>query len=434
MKNKLLRSVLAPALVLLCLFFVSAQARAEGTRSSVRDWKGAAPVEGCWIDHTLDADGSRYENEPVNVRLVRVGLDYDKEAVSTVHLFATQPGGYRIGYYDEERNFVELSRTPNREVWVMVGSTDEEGLLLMDDGFKTFFTSGEREHLAVEPINGEIYYYDVGTYRGGIECRITPNYRIAVINCVDLENYVKGVIPYEMGGGWPLEALKAQAVCARTYAVYNQNQFEEFGFDITDDTESQVYRGVGAANERTDEAVNATRGRLVRYKGKVCRIYYSAADGGATEDGRYVFDADEPYLLGKRDPFEDQEYFDYRYWTARYTGADISSKLSRQGYRMGEIESMEPIYSAQHNVIAVRFTSVTGEQMRLDGRESYSFLVLPSCRFTLEKKDDGYFVFSGTGLGHNCGMSQWGARAMDELYGYNYEDIIRFYFTGAYAA
>ena len=91
-----------------------------------------------------------------------------------------------------------------------------------------------------------------------------------------------------------MEALKAQAVCARTYAVYNQNAYEAYCFDLTDNTESQVYRGTTWATERTDAAVDATRGELVRYEGEVCEIYYFAADGGATEDGRYVFDTDRP--------------------------------------------------------------------------------------------------------------------------------------------
>ena len=433
MKNRFLRRAFALALTAACLLGCSALAHAEEPETSIRDWKGAAPAEGCWIDHTLYADAGAYDNPPTDVKIVRVGLDYDKDAVSAAHFTGELAGGFRIGYYDEDREFVEQLRTESRDVWVMVGDSDDDCLLVLDGNFRTLLSSGQRPHVAVEAVNGETYYSDI-RYRGGFECRMTPNYRITVINCVDLENYVKGVIPYEMGSGWPLEALKAQAVCARTYAVYNQNQFEEFGFDITDDTESQVYRGTVAANDHTDEAVNATRGKLVRYKGEVCQIYYSAADGGATEDGRYVFGADHPYLLGKRDPFEDSEYFSYRHWTSTYNGVEIARALSKKGYRMNEIESMDPIYSAQGNVIAIRYTSISGEQMRLDGRESYAILFLPSARFTLEKKSGGAFVFSGTGLGHNCGMSQWGARAMDENYGYTYDEIIRFYFTGAYVA
>ena len=433
MRKAFLRKTLAFLLALSLLYCAAPLALAEEDESSIRDWKGTAPVEGPWLDHRFDADGSLYVNPPVDVRIVRVGLDYDKHAVYSARFTCTGGEGFRIGYYDQDRNFVERTRTESGNLRVALSTQTDEGMAVFDDWNRHLYGCAEGESLALLPASGETRYGD-WRYRGGFECRFSEEGLITVINCVDLEDYVKGVIPYEMSPGWPLEALKAQAVCARTYVVYNQNQYEEFGFDVTADTESQVYHGTLYANDHSDEAVNATRGKVIRYKGEVCRIYYSAADGGATEDGRYVFDADLPYLCGKRDPFEDAAVFDYRYWTERYFGWQITGMLRKGGYPIESVESVEPIYSAQNNVIAIRFTSVTGEQMRLDGRECYTILRLPSCRFTIERDGEGRFVFNGAGLGHNCGMSQWGARAMDEVYGYTYEDIIRFYFTGAYVA
>ena len=245
---------------------------------------------------------------------------------------------------------------------------------------------------------------------------------------------MKGVVPYEMGGNWPMEAPKAQAVCARTYVVYNQNAYAEQGFDITDDTESQVYRGTAWANEKTDAAVEETRGQLIRYQGEVCQIYYFAADGGATEDGRYAFDAQRPYLLGKRDPFERAMVFPCKSWRVHYTGDEISYNLGYSGYYIGTVVSLEPEYSVMGNVIAMTFVSDSGYRLRLEGRPCYAAFGLNSCRFTISRGEGGSFVFRGGGLGHNCGMSQWGARAMDEVYGYNYKQILAFYYTGAYVA
>ncbi|MBQ9719999.1 MAG: SpoIID/LytB domain-containing protein, partial [Oscillospiraceae bacterium] len=265
------------------------------------------------------------------------------------------------------------------------------------------------------------------------ECASDHSFWMRVINCLDLEDYVKGVVPYEMSSDWPYEALRAQAVCARTYVVYNQNAYEEYAFDLTDDTECQVYRGVLAANETTDQAVESTRGEYVRYRGKLCEIYYFASDGGASEDGRYMFESDRPYLLGKVDPFENAVDYSFQSWEEWLTGENLSWLLSGKGYEIGYVVRVEPVYSSLGNAVAVDLYDSLGRQLRLTGRDAYTLLHLNNCRYTVERTGD-YYWFRGSGWGHNCGMSQWGARAMASVYGYDYQDILRFYYTGVYAA
>ena len=234
-----------------------------------------------------------------------------------------------------------------------------------------------------------------------------------------------------MSSFWPYEALRAQAVCARTYVVYNLDHYEEYDFDLTGDTESQVYRGVGRATELTDKAVDSTAGLYVRYRGEVCEIYYFASDGGMTEDGKNVFGSEQPYLAGKTDPFEDAVDFTGRDWTVTRDGWELGRRLRVNEVELGTITSLSPLYSELGNVIAVRYRDADGRELTLTGRDSYAFIGMSNCRFTVEREDE-LFVFSGNGWGHNCGMSQWGARAMAETYGYDCEDIIRFYYTGAY--
>ena len=125
--------------------------------------------------------------------------------------------------------------------------------------------------------------------------------------------------------------------------------------------------------------------------------------------------------------------FAYRRWERNYSGEDIADWMERRGYPFETVVAVEPEYSAMGNVIAVTFVGESGARLRLGGRAGYSALALPDCRFICSRDEDG-FHFLGSGLGHSCGMSQWGARAMDEVYGYDYNDIIRFYFTGAYIA
>lgn len=312
----------------------------------------------------------------------------------------------------------------------------EKGRLSISSGGEIIFSAEEGETaLALLPLEGEkgLTEYGGERYHGGFECALNEAGMLNVINCVELEDYVKGVIPYEMSYAWPYEALKAQAVCARTYAVYNQDKYAEMGFDLTDDTESQVYRGTKEANELSDSAVDSTAGQLVRWRGEICEVYYFASDGGATEDGINVFDADRPYLTGKPDPFEQAVDFTGENWSTRRSGENIAGRLKSRGYEIGTVCALQAEYSDTGNVIAISFTDIDGNNLRIQGRECYTTLGLSNCRFHIAQEENS-FTFAGSGWGHNCGMSQWGANAMASVYGYDYEDIIRFYFTGAYIA
>ena len=347
--------------------------------------------------------------------------------------------GFLFGEYDANRVFHEQARTAVDNIIVLsfqqarkwhlmvVSAYNQEVLYTAPNNTDTFaiFPQGQ------EPA-GRTWFRSC-LYHGGFECTLDHAYFIRVINCLDLEDYVKCVIPYEMSNNWPYEALKAQAVCARTYVVYNQNKYEEYAFDLTDDTECQVYKGFLGANDVTDGAVDSTAGEYVRYRGEICEIYYFASDGGASEDGRYVFDSDRPYLIGKVDPFEQAVDYSYRDWEEWLTGENLSWLLRGKGYEMNYVIDIQPEYSALGNVIAVSFYDDIGQHVRLTGRDAYTYLLLNNCRYTIDRAGD-YYWFQGSGWGHSCGMSQWGARAMAEVYGYDYQDIIRFYFTGAYAA
>ena len=217
--------------------------------------------------------------------------------------------------------------------------------------------------------------YGAERYRGSFKADADTN-GLTVINYVPLESYVKGVIPYEMSSSWPIEALKAQAICARTYAVYNKDGYDHYGFDVTDDTYSQVYRGVLFANDTTDLAVDSTAGLTVRYEGQVCEIYYSASDGGATEDGINVFGVDLPYLKGVYDPFEDYINYDIKDWQKKLTGQEICQRLIDDGEKIGTVTEIVPTLSDMGNVIAMTFSDADGVSVTITGRWCYNILGL----------------------------------------------------------
>lgn len=456
--------------------------------------KGILAASSTTIDKSGYTDGSIYENEPANVDIVKIGLRYGDDGADSAYIANPIGEGFLVGFYGDDRQFQQIftyggasvSVSPaqgwhilldgaysdfaqarssalayggfvgyiNGEYRVLYGSfgsregaenrkdlfrlrgesynAGESALLLKDSAPIMLFDDPAGFALLPENSGGKPSFRFAGnSYYGGVRFTAWESGRINVVNYVELEDYVKGVIPYEMSSSWPYEALKAQAICARTYVVFNQNAYEEYDFDLTDDTESQVYRGYAEANGTTDSAVDETAGMVVRYEGKICDIYYFASSGGASEDGINVFGVNEPYLSGKTDPFEDAVDYNIKDWTTYRSGEGMARQLSAEGYTIGTVTELVPEYSANGNVIAMTYIDDQGTSLRLEGRDCYSLIRLNNCRFTVES--DGYsFVFRGDGWGHNCGMSQWGANAMASVYGYDCEDIIRFYFTGAY--
>lgn len=447
------------------------------------------------LDRDSYVDPNAYEMEPIEIPLLLIGLDYGEGAVYDAAFINAMSQGFLLCSYNEARELKPYAQTDANELHVCRlwrwhalleqrfdtmelarnAAQETEGLAFLLDGearvlVGSFETADEAERiiadrglkakvwqdrasgvfdgdwrlvdLVQEPGTvalrcvGEdetLCYHGGEVYRGGFLLRPTGDGRFTVINTVSLEDYVKGVIPYEMNSLWPFEALRAQAVCARSYAAGHLNEYaDDYGFDLTDDTESQVYRGLAEADTMTDAAVDSTAGLFVRYEGRLCEVYYFASDGGATEDGFRIFGVDQPYLAGKLDPFEQAVDEQILHWQRWRSGEDIARMLARMGYETAEIVGVEPEYSELGNVVAMRYTDAEGKTLYLETRDSYKYLSLNSARFHVERDEDGDFVFSGVGFGHNCGMSQWGAYAMAKCYGYDCEDIIRFYFTGAY--
>jgi stage II sporulation protein D len=139
-----------------------------------------------------------------------------------------------------------------------------------------------------------------GRYRGRIEIFPNPQGRLTVVNTLDLETYLRGVVPREMGA-WEypaIEALKAQAVAARTYAVANRGKRDGEGFDLLDTVADQVYGGRDGEQALTDRAVAETEGLVATFNGKPIQALFQATAGGATIDNRYVFGGDQGYLKG----------------------------------------------------------------------------------------------------------------------------------------
>jgi SpoIID/LytB domain protein len=196
-------------------------------------------------------------------------------------------------------------------------------VLLRSSAGRTLANCGPRLRAAGEGtirIGGELY-------RGALEVVPTSSSAgsLNAVNAVSLDQYVKGVIPNESPASWPLAALRAQAVAARSYAL--TGRVDGNGFDLYDDTRSQVYDGIASEAARANRAADETKGEVLRYRGEIAQTFFSACSGGHTESVQNVFFGPPvPYLVGVRDPYD--HYCPLHTWTLRFSGAEISSRLA----------------------------------------------------------------------------------------------------------
>ena len=177
-----------------------------------------------------------------------------------------------------------------------------------------------------------------GFYRGALELRPAALGGLNAINAVGLESYVRGVVSAESPASWPIEALKAQAVAARTYAITTNKPGQ--GFDHYPDTRSQVYRGVAAERPTTDAAVAATRDEVVTYAGKPVVTYFFSTSGGRTENVEFGFPGGtpKPWLKSVDDPW-DRVSPRHRWGPTRYTRGQAEARL--RGLLKGRFEGIE---------------------------------------------------------------------------------------------
>jgi stage II sporulation protein D len=276
---------------------------------------------------------------------------------------------------------------------------------------------------------GEFITVNGKAYRGAIEIRKKGNGRLLVINDLDLETYLLGVVAAEIPSDWEVEALKAQAVASRTYALNQKQNAGRQPYHILATVGSQMYLGKRGERTRTTEAVEETRGLVITYRGKVIPAFYHSSCGGHTEDALELWGIDEPFLKGV--DCDCQNISKYGIWEKRFTTAGVIRALRREGFQFDGIGSVEtgdltPAGRVKNVVFrhSGRATSVPSETIRA----ALGYSNIPSIFFEPELNDQEV-VFSGRGLGHGIGLCQWGAKEMAR-HGADYKSILSHYYPG----
>lgn len=234
-------------------------------------------------------------------------------------------------------------------------------------------------------------------YEGGFRYERIDGGNLTVVNILDLESYIKGVVPYEMSNNWSLEALKAQAICARSYAYNNilNAKHGKYHFDVCTTTDCQVYCGAGSnvptyqANETTDRAVEETAGQYAWYGNQIIEAFYSSSHGGASESVYHVWGSSlsqYPYLCGVVDPYEKEiaSKNAYSSWNISYTTSELTKRLQSYGYGNGtQVQSLELTYSDLGNVIKLTVRYLNGQSNTFKPDKMRSIFGVPSIRFTV---------------------------------------------------
>ena len=437
--------------------------------------------------------------------MVRVGLAYGSGALVNANLENNTGygSGYRMGYFDDGLDFVELARTDEDETQITMVKTQNTWVngtsysnsdnggnvigcyhVLVESGYRSYeqaaadaqeyrdgfvawidgdyqvragsYTSRQEAEDAAQSLGGTVagtssyavnvtrtgtaeilFQFDGGDalalgvmpdvtgadavrtwfkgyrYYGGFRYERIGGGDLTVVNIVDLETYIKGVVPYEMSSSWPLEALKVQAVCARSYAYINihSGKHTSYHFDVCNTTDCQAYYGAGTnsssyqATERTDRAVDETAGEYAWYDGQVIEAFYSSSHGGASESVYNVWGTSleqYPYLCGVEDPYEADmaSKNSYSSWTVSYSSSELAQRLENYGYDASSgIELLTLTYSDLGNVIQVRVNYRDGGSDTIRPSSMRSVFGISSIRFTV----NGQAASSGSGTTSSSG-------------------------------
>jgi len=397
-----------------------------------------------------------------------------------------------IGLYTSMANAeraIAQFKTSAPELKFSIIPQDSKRIQVVDRNGKVLFMyNSEKDNYMFRSIPSKdaqpLIRVDGKNFRGTIHFKRYSDSDLTVINQLSLEEYLYGVLPREISGLWPMEAQKAQAVAARTYAIVNMNRHLNHGFDVCSTTHCQVYGGYDAEHVNSTKAVDQTKGKLLTFNGNPVTAFYHSNSGGRTENSENVWSNALGYIKGVDDPYSIGNPNDT--WTFVYTKQEIEERLNARDLSVGTIRSITPIeYSINGRVLKLeiigsnntiilekdRIRNVLGYnnirstwfEIQGDSDSNISIITAQGTTETILSEKhiitssgvqkitepqnfkifDGSsymtltdnsnassnFVFTGKGWGHGLGMSQWGAKTMADR-GYTYEQILLHYYTG----
>ena len=340
----------------------------------------------------------------------------------------------------EERTYLDITAKygatlrllpSNRTTQAPVGSPLHGRLVPTSNGFRFGKEELLCQAISIEPARDRELFLDDTRFRGIVNIYKAKNGLMFATNHLDIESYLYGVLHHEVAPWWPMEALKAQAVAARSYAYYQAQVRKSSEYDVKSGTSSQMYGGSTTERFRSKRAVDHTAGQILAYQGKVFPAYFHATCAGVTAGARELWRINLPPLAGgvKCDYCRLSPHY---YWQAKVPLSLMEEKLKQSGHPVGQALKIEPVTQTPSG--RVGRLKITGtEQEAVIAAKDFRVLVggdlIRSTLFTVEVKDDAV-EFHGKGWGHGVGLCQWGALGQS-LIGKSYKDILKFYYPGS---
>ena len=279
----------------------------------------------------------------------------------------------------------------------------------------------------IQPSKSPAIYLNGRRFRGAVDIIRQPNKGLLAVNHLDVDEYVSGVLYHEVAPWWPMQALRAQAIVARTFALYQARINAHKDYDLVSTAYSQVYGGRTSERGRTSKAVRLTKDKVLTYKNKLFPTFYHATCAGHTEDAANLWKINIPPLRGRECQFcQRSPHF---HWRTKVSLKDIEEALERAGHKVGLIKAVEIVdRDISGRITELKITSTRGK-IEVDAnhfRLAVGPNIIKSANFTVEiKKKVAYF--NGYGWGHGVGMCQWGAFFMAKK-GFNAEQILGYYY------
>ncbi|WP_346290201.1 SpoIID/LytB domain-containing protein [Sphaerothrix gracilis] len=271
----------------------------------------------------------------------------------------------------------------------------------------------------VEPDEGGYVYIGDRWYRGRVLVMPSSSGLLA-INYVDIEAYLYSVLGGEMPTNWPLQALQAQAVAARSYALYKRQNASNTLYDVGGTTTWQVYRGVVDETATTHAAVDATTGQVLTYGGQIIEAVFHSSSGGYTENVEDVWTQPLPYLRGVKDFDEGAPVYQ---WVESFSADQFRQRIPGVGNLIAAVPERT---TPRGRVVTMRLQGNLGTRV-LSGDELRRALGLRSTLFSLNIVEGGGVEVYGRGFGHGIGLSQWGAYNL-AAQGADYRQILAHYY------
>jgi len=299
----------------------------------------------------------------------------------------------------------------------------------IEDGIKLGSRKFQVFGIEIIPAKDGYIYLNGRPYRGKVRF-INEKGNLTVVNVISIEDYLKGVLNYEVAHWWPIQALMAQAVVSRSYALYMKKVNKDKIYDLTADVYSQVYGGRWGERWKVKRAIRKTEGLVLFYNGEILPAFYHSTCGGHTDSASHLWNIDIPPLKGVACNF--CRLSPHYRWKKKISLGKLRKIFIRAGYQVEKIQDIR---------VKERYDTgfVKSIEMKADGkvyminaskfRKIIGVNILRSRRFLLRIKGKWLYI-TGYGWGHGVGLCQWGAYGM-ALKGYNFQQILKYYYPGA---